>query len=67
MDPKSPQAPYLALHVTNDCLDDDGKVIVQAGSTVKYVAHVPLGMVRVRCEDGREEIIHPHATREFRN
>ena len=33
---------------------------VPIGTTVTYLAHVPIGMVRVRLADGTTGIMHPH-------
>ncbi len=35
--------------------------LVPAGTTVKYLGHIPGGMVRVELPDGRRVVMHPHA------
>jgi hypothetical protein len=40
---------------------------VPAGVTVTYLGHVPGGMISVEFEDGRRDIMHPHAFAEFRD
>jgi hypothetical protein len=37
-----------------------GGELIPSGTVVTYVAHVLGGMVRVRVEDGRVVVMHPH-------
>ena len=45
---------------------DEDKVILQVGDKVEYRGHVVGGMVRVRWDDGREAIVHPHCFPQLR-
>jgi hypothetical protein len=40
---------------------------VPAGTTVEYRAHVSSGMVRVRFEDGHEDVMHPACFEQLRD
>lgn len=46
--------------------ETEGGKSVPVGTEVEYLGHVPGGMVRVRRDDGSEEIMHPHCFAELR-
>jgi hypothetical protein len=55
------------LTMTSDrpCISERG-FMVHAGVKVIYLGHIGTRAVRVRMEDGSEEIVHPHCFPELR-
>jgi hypothetical protein len=55
------------LSMTSDrpCISDSG-AMVHAGTKVTYLGHLPGQAVKVRMEDGSEEVVHPHCFPELR-
>jgi hypothetical protein len=58
----------LDLSLTSD---RDGRTergaLIKSGTTVEYCGHVVGGMVRVRFDDGTEDIMHPHCFSQLRS
>lgn len=57
----------LSLSMTSDrpCMTDSG-LLIQPGTKVTYMGHLPGQAVKVRMEDGSEEVVHPHCFPELR-
>jgi len=57
----------LDLSMTSDrpCISERG-LMVHAGVKVTYLGHLAAQAVRVRMEDGSEEILHPRCFPELR-
>lgn len=55
------------LTMTSDrpCISDRG-MMVNVGTKVTYLGHLPGQAVKVRMEDGSEEVVHPHCFPELR-
>ena len=56
---------YLAMTADRPCAgelgsDKEHMVILRVGDVVEYLGHVVGGMVRVRWDNGSEDIVHPH-------
>lgn len=43
----------MDLTTNFDCLDSEGRLII-SGTTVKYIAHLPFGIVQVEMPDGEQ-------------
>ena len=57
----------IVLSMTCDrlCRADSG-TMVHPGTKVTYLGHLPGQAVKVRMEDGSEEVVHPHCFPELR-
>lgn len=55
------------MEITTDRagISEDG-IEIPTGTKCEYLCHVPGGMVKVRLENGDEEIVHPHIYKELR-
>lgn len=59
--------PRINLSMTSDrpCMAESG-LMIHIGTTVTYVCHCSGQAVRVKMEDGSEEVVHPHCFPELR-
>ena len=55
----------LSMVSDRPCISDRG-MMVNVGTKVTYLGHLPGQAVKVRMEDGSEEVVHPHCFPELR-
>lgn len=57
----------IDLSMTSDrpCISERG-MMINVGTKVTYLGHLPGQAVKVRMEDGSEEVVHPHCFPELR-
>ncbi len=57
----------IDLSMTSDrpCISERG-MMISVGTKVTYLGHLPGQAVKVRMEDGSEEVVHPHCFPELR-
>lgn len=55
----------LCMVSDRPCISDRG-MMVNVGTKVTYLGHLPGHAVKVRMEDGSEEVVHPHCFPELR-
>ena len=60
-----PKAADLTMTSDRPCISERG-VMVHAGVKVTYLGHIAARAVKVRMEDGSEEVVHPHCFPELR-
>lgn len=56
---------HLSMTSDRPCISDRG-MMVNVGTKVTYLGHLPGQAVKVRMEDGSEEVVHPHCFPELR-
>lgn len=55
----------MELTVANRGITEDGTYL-EVGDKVRYLSHIPGGMVKIRLRDGTETVAHPLCFSELR-